>query len=125
MCSISLIQQSNFYLDYQIFAKTEPYSCFPSNHLNLLLGAKSLGYHSTWPHNECCVRFSKSDVRPSAGFSARFRDHTGRRETRLLDKGSECVRYQPTPTCPICTKIHLHCTQIAVPGTQMAGQCTE
>ena len=65
---------------------------------------KSLGYHATWLHNECCcVRFSKSDVRPSAGFSAR--NHIGRRETRLSDKGSECVRYLD-PVCP-CTKTHL------------------
>ena len=62
---------------------------------------KSLGYHTTWLHNECCcVRFSKSDVRPSAGFSAR--NHIGRRaETRLSDKGSEClVRYLPLPARP-------------------------
>ena len=72
-----------------------------TNDRNSMFKCRISGYHTTWLHNECCcVRFSKSDVRPSAGFSAR--NHIGRRaETRLSDKGSEClVRYLPLPARP-------------------------
>jgi len=73
---------------------------------------KLLGHHFTWLHNECCVRFSKLKFRPSAGFSAWFRDHTGSGGPGFRTKGATaCATFE----LPVAGAAALFCTANASP----------
>ena len=90
---------------------------------------KSLGYHATWLHNECCVRFSKLKFRPSAGFSAWFRDHTGSGGPGFRTKGATACATFALPLSYLwqellpfsAQQMPLHCTQKTVQGTVSRG----
>ena len=84
-----------------------------------------MGHHFTWLHNECCVRFSKLKFRPSAGFSAWFRDHTGSGGPGFRTKGATACATFALPLSYLwqellpfsAQQMPLHCTQITVQGT--------
>ena len=90
---------------------------------------KLLGHHFTWLHNECCVRFSKLKFRPSAGFSAWFRDHTGSGGPGFRTKGATACATFALPLSYLwqellpfsAQQMPLHCTQITVQGTVGRG----
>ena len=90
---------------------------------------KLLGHHFTWLHNECCVRFSKLKFRPSAGFSAWFRDHTGSGGPGFRTKGATACATFALPLSYLwqellpfsAQQVPLHCTQITVQGTVGRG----
>ena len=88
-----------------------------------------MGHHFTWLHNECCVRFSKLKFRPSAGFSAWFRDHTGSGGPGFRTKGATACATFALPLSYLwqellpfsAQQMPLHCTQITVQGTVGRG----